>query len=691
METQNLPPLTKSQERALIVGLILLGWALVVVFRLFLLQVFEHDEYVRAAHRQQQQVEAMQAQRGSIFDRNGTLLAISSASNIVFVNPSRIPNKDIAAALVARILHMDAPRLQRSLEAAAKSKRHSGYLIIDNNVTDQQAAGLKGMNLDWLGIQQGSVRRYSGKCVAAHVIGGVNGNGVGVSGVELKLNRELAGTPGSRRIERDGKETSYEAEIVKAPVPGRNVGLTIDSELSLVAQEALQKAVVENHAEHGSLVALNPKTGEILALENYPTYDLNERLLPGETPKGRTNLAVVAPFEPGSVFKVVTVSAAMETTSLTPDSVINCGNGVMKLFSRIIHDSHPYSELSVSDVLAKSSNIGAIRIGMQVGNQNLYQYVRRFGFGTRTGVELPAEAPGLVRPLKRWQPTSIGSVPMGHEISVTSLQLAQMGSVIANGGYLVHPHVLAWKQTPGGPREEVARVPPQQILQPHTIELMRAMMRKVVLPGGTAHQLHIPGYAIAGKTGTAQIYDYTHHVYTHRYNASFMGFAPYDNPTILVVVTISGTTGQAGFGGYAAGPVFVRVMQKALQRLSVPRDQPAEIDELIAKEKASNGDKNQVSEQDDVTLAEADGPLTAEEIKEAQGPEAGLSGATADSDPDAPKVPNFVGKTVKDVMQEATADGLEVVMLGSGLARTQTPQPGASLMPGERIRVRFAR
>jgi len=152
METQNLPPLTKSQERALIVGLILLGWALVVVFRLFLLQVFEHDEYVRAAHRQQQQVEAMQAQRGSIFDRNGTLLAISSASNIVFVNPSRIPTKDIAAALVARILHMDAPRLQRSLEAAAKSKRHSGYLIIDNNVTDQQAAGLKGMNLDWLGI-----------------------------------------------------------------------------------------------------------------------------------------------------------------------------------------------------------------------------------------------------------------------------------------------------------------------------------------------------------------------------------------------------------------------------------------------------------------------------------------------------------------------------------------------------------
>jgi cell division protein FtsI (penicillin-binding protein 3) len=380
----------------------------------------------------------------------------------------------------------------------------------------------------------------------------------------------------------------------------------------------------------------------------------------------------------------------METTKLTPESPIDCGNGVLKMYSRVIHDSHPHGVLSVSDVLAFSSNIGAIRIGMQVGNQNLYEYITRFGFGKKTGIELPAEAPGLVRPLKRWQPTTIGSIPMGHEISVTSLQLAQMGSAIANGGYLVHPHLVAWRQSPDGEREYVQHTPPVQILRPKTVDIMRAMMHKVVMPHGTAQQLHIAGYALAGKTGTAQIYDFQHRVYTHKYNASFLGFAPLRNPAILVVVTINGTTGEAGFGGYAAGPVFEKVMQLSLQRMGVARDVPEEIEELIAKDHAQavKEGAGQPSEEDDVALAEAE--LTSDEAKEAQG-EAALSGATADTDPDAPKVPNFVGKTVRDVMTEAAADGLDVDMLGSGLARTQSPQAGSSLLPGEHIRVRFAR
>lgn len=687
-----LPPLTKSQERALVVGLILVGWAFILAFRLFTLQVMAHDEYVRLARKQQERLEPVYAQRGSIFDRNGSLLAISSASNILVVNPKRIPNKEMAAALVARILNMDAGRLQSSLEAAAQTRHHSGFFVVENHLTDEEAAAFRALNLDWLEVRQGSVREYPSGAVAAHVIGNVNGQGVGVAGVEAKLNRDLAGTPGSMRVERDGKSNSYQTEIVTTPVKGQSVGLTIDRELQYVSQQALREAVIKNHADRGSLVALNPKTGEILALENYPTYNPNEHLLPGEKATGREDLAVVAPFEPGSVFKVVTVSAAMETTSLTPDSLINCGNGVMKMFSRVIHDSHPHGVLTVSQVLEVSSNIGAIRIGMQVGNQNLYDYVTRFGFGKRTGVELPAEAPGLVRPLKRWQPTTIGSVPMGHEIGVTSVQLAQMGSVIANGGYLVHPHLLAWRQSPDGEREYVQRPAPVRILRPKTVEIMRGMMRKVMLPPeGTGKLLHVAGYELAGKTGTAQIYDFAHRVYTHRYNASFMGFAPYNNPSILVVVTVNGTTGQAGFGGTAAGPVFEKVMQTALQRLGVARDAPGEIDELIAKEheqELKHG-KDQ-SEQDDVVMAEADGPLSSDEMKQAQGGELAASLAVAaDTDPEAPRVPNFVGKTVKDVVTEATADGLELEMSGSGLARAQSPEPGVALFPGERIRVRF--
>jgi cell division protein FtsI (penicillin-binding protein 3) len=685
-----LPPLTKSQERALVVGLILVGWAFILAFRLFTLQVMAHDEYVRLARKQQEKLEPVYAQRGSIFDRNGTPLAISSPSNILVVNPKRIPNKEMAAALLARILNVDAGRLQLSIEAAARTRHHNGFFVVEDHVTDEEAAAFRALNLDWLEVRQGSVRDYPSGAVAAHVIGNVNGQGMGVAGVEAKLNKDLAGTPGSMRVERDGKSNSYQTEIVKTPVKGRSLGLTIDRELQYVSQQALREAVIKNHADRGSLVALNPNTGEVLALENYPTYDPNQHLLPGEKPTGRENLAVVAPFEPGSVFKVVTVSAAMDTNTLTPESWIDCGNGVMKMYSRLIHDTHPHGVLTVSQVLEVSSNIGAIKIGIKVGSQNLYEYITRFGFGKRTGIELPAEAPGIVRPLERWQPTTIGSVPMGHEIGVTSVQLAQMGSVIANGGYLVHPHLVAWRQSPDGEREYVQHPAPVRILRPKTVEIMRGMMRKVMLPPeGTARLLHVAGYELAGKTGTAQIYDFAHRVYTHRYNASFMGFAPYNKPSILVVVTINGTTGQAGFGGAAAGPVFEKVMQTALQRMGIVRDAPGEIDELIAKEReqALKAGKNQ-SEQDDVEMAEADGPLSADEMKQAQGGDTPIA-AVAESDSDAPKVPNFVGKTLKDVMTEAAAEGLDVEWSGRGLAREQTPQPGEALLPGEQIFVRF--
>ena len=696
MEPRPTESLSKPVERALIVGLILLGWALILIFRLFDLQVLAHDSLVKRAHRQQEKVEPVEARRGSIFDRNGNLLAISSPALAVIVDPRRIQNEATAADLLCSVLPIDAVRLKSSLEVAAASKRHSGYFVVDQHVSEDQAASLRAMNLDWLSIREQSVRYYPNNDVAAHVIGNLNGDGKGVSGVELKLNKDLSGHSGSFMVERDAKSNSYASEIVKAATPGRDIGLTIDRELSYVAKNALKEAVIKNHADHGSLVAMNPQTGEILALENYPTYDLNEHLLPGEKPHGREDLAVVAPFEPGSVFKVVTLSAALETTKLTPDSVINCGNGVMKMFTRVIHDHKAYPALSMANVLAFSSNIGAIRIGMQVGNRNLYDYIRRFGFGARTGVELPAEAPGLLRPLKRWQPTTIGSIPMGHELAVTSVQLAQAGSVIANGGFLIHPRLLAWEQSESGKREPVASPPPTRILNPKTVAEMRMMMRRVMTEkGGTGEHIRVTGYTIAGKTGTAQIYDYAHHIYTHRYNASFLGFGPIENPSMLVVVTISGTSGIAGYGGTAAGPVFEKVMGASLERANIVRDVPQDIDDLIAKEqeKKTKGKKpgESVKEVDDTSLAELN-PPTPEEMQQASGgvPSERQSDI-AYTETNAPKVPNFVGKTVKDVMQEATATGLEVDLSGDGMARAQSPVAGAVLEPGEHIAVRFAR
>jgi len=629
-------------------------------------------------------LEVIEAPRGSIYDRNGSILAISSNSHMAVVNPKRMPNKELAAALLAGILHQDAAQLEGFLEKAAESRTRGGYLVVDNHLTDEQAASLEGMHLDWLEIRQSSMRAYPNGAVAAHIVGNVDWQGKGVAGVELKLNRDLSGTPGLRRIERDGKEVSYASEIVKMPVMGKSLGLTIDRELQFIGKEALKEAVKENHADHASLVAMDPRTGEILALENYPTYDPNERLPAGGTDVGRRNLAAGTPFEPGSVFKVVTLAAALETTHLRPESRIDCGNGTMRMFNRVIHDTHRHGVLSMQDVLALSSNIGAIKIGMQVGNENLYQYIRRLGFGQRTGIELPGEAPGILRPLRRWQATSIGSVPMGHEIGVTSLQLAQMGSVIANGGYLVPPHIVAWEQAPGGPRQTVKHAQAVPVLKAETVMTMRMMMRRVITePHGTGHHVHVIGYSIAGKTGTAQIYDYEHKVYTHRYNASFLGFAPANNPSILIVVTVSGTTGQAGYGGSAAGPVFVKLISAALNRMGVVRDVPEEVEELIARQGAKAKTEARDVEEDSDTVAELTTPFSAEEMN--------ADDVVAVTDGSAPKAPNFVGKTVRDVIQEATATGIEVDMLGDGLARAQNPVAGTLLTPGEHIRVRFAR
>jgi membrane peptidoglycan carboxypeptidase len=279
---------------------------------------------------------------------------------------------------------------------------------------------------------------------------------------------------------------------------------------------------------------------------------------------------------------------------------------------------------------------------------------------------------------------------MGHEISVTSVQLAQAGSVIANGGFLVHPHLVAWKQAPGAAREIVKFPTPVQVLQPENVMTMRMMMHRVVMPGGTAQQLHISGYTLAGKTGTAQIYDFAHHVYTHKYNASFLGFAPMENPAIVIVVTVTGTTGLAGYGGMAAGPAFEAVMTTALRLMDVPRDVPQEIDaeELIA-EKAKA--KLKGKEVDDLPIAELSNPPTEEDLKEAVGNAQWDAAASQTVASSGPTVPSFIGETVKNVMQQAAENGIEVDMFGEGLVRQQNPLPGAALIPGEHIRVRFAR
>jgi cell division protein FtsI (penicillin-binding protein 3) len=376
---------------------------------------------------------------------------------------------------------------------------------------------------------------------------------------------------------------------------------------------------------------------------------------------------VSVPFEPGSVFKVITVSAALETTSLTPESMINCHGGVLRLPGRVIHDSHlGLGVIPMATVLAKSSNIGAIEVGARVGQQNMYDYMRRFGFGQKTGIDLPAESPGKVRRLAHWGRTSLASISMGQEVSVTTVQLAQAASVIANGGLLVRPRLVKMK----GDRA-VPPAPPVRVLKAETAVTMRQLMEGVVLRG-TGSAARLAGYTVGGKTGSAQIYDVAARHYTHTYNGSFLGFAPLTNPSMVLVVTLNGTHGTSGFGGAAAAPVFRTVATEALRVLDVPRD-------LIEETAAP------------LTTVVADLSAADDRVGEPNILEDGADEAPFQPSDGRPTVPNFKGKTMRAVLAEASAMGLTVIPAGSGVARVQSPPAGAVLREGERIRVQFAR
>jgi cell division protein FtsI (penicillin-binding protein 3) len=500
------------------------------------------------------------------------------------------------------------------------------------------------------------------------VLGGVDHEEKGNAGIELALNDELQGKPGFMRTKADVRQNVFEQEVFTDAQPGKNITLTIDERIQFIAERELAAAVNSHGARTGSLVAMDPRNGHILAIANYPSYDPNIPPKPGEKTDNRRNLAIIAPFEPGSVFKVITVAAALDTTKVTPNTMYHCGNGRMTLFRRVIHDAKPNGLLTVADIIAKSSNIGAIKVALEVGNDRLYDYVRKFGFGSKTGVPLPGESKGLIRPPSRWIPSSIGSVAMGHEISTTTLQLARACSVVANGGFLVQPLLVMGTKAP----------PPVQVIRPENAIKMRLMMERTVVKG-TGRRAKPEGYSAGGKTGSAQIYDYDARVYTHRYNGSFMGFAPVNDPKIVVVVTLNGTpTGDRGFGGVVAAPVFRTVVTEALRLMDVPRD-PAEMTTPPGKAEPES----------DLAVAGIGQPpeQEQEEIKPAVmlGPEPPAHLAYK-----GPKVPDFHGKSKRAVLEESFALGVRVELAGAGIARTQDPPPGVALRRGERIKVQFA-
>ncbi|MBZ5606124.1 MAG: penicillin-binding protein 2, partial [Acidobacteriia bacterium] len=463
---------------------ILLAWAGVIFVRLVWLQVIHHDDLARMAQSQQSKTKEIPAMRGAILDRTGQPLAKSVPAESICVNPQKIPDASTAAALLAGILDLDRGKLEQRIASA--KQRNSGFLWVKRKVFSEEADRLRSLKLDWVEFRPEVRRFYPHHQLAAHVVGTMGMASSedtiehGTAGIEASFDDDLAGIPGQAQVFTDVKQNPYDAVIARAPEPGANLTLTIDSNLQYDAEKALAKAMEKTHAERGSIVVMNPYTGEVLAMANAPTFDPNEAPKADEPEGARSNLSIATPFEPGSVFKTITLSAALETTNIRPDTMINCGNGRITLFGRVIHDHNSYAALTMSQVLEKSSNIGAIQIGLKVGDQRLWKYVTNFGFGHKTGIELPGESAGLVRRVKDWTPSSIGSVAMGHEVSATSLQLAVAGSIIANGGLKVKPQIVLARQRPGESVEKFTPEKPVKVIAPETAITMRQMMEGVV-------------------------------------------------------------------------------------------------------------------------------------------------------------------------------------------------------------------
>jgi cell division protein FtsI (penicillin-binding protein 3) len=670
----HLPPTTQRLQWLLWA---LLAWAGVIFGRLVWLQVIRHDDLLHLAEQQQQRTEEVQALRGSILDRTGQPLAKTMPADSVAVDPQKIPDLRIATDVLARTLDLDRTPLYQRLRAS--QARGSHFMWVARKLDAGVADHLRSKKLPYVEIRSELRRFYPRRTVASHVVGAigyVEGSEAerGSAGIESSFEEDLAGRPGAARVFTDVHQTPYESYVTRAP------------------ERQLDRAIASSHARTGSIVAINPYNGDILAMANYPRYDPNVPPSRDQDAAARSNLAISTPFEPGSVFKVVTLTAAFETTNLTPDTLINCGNGSINLFGRVIHDTHRYAVLSAADVLAKSSNIGAIQIALKTGERSLYKYQRLFGFGQKTGIELAGESGGNLRDVKQWMPSSIGSLAMGHEVSVTSLQLAVAGAVIANGGLKVKPRLVIARQKPGQPLQRIPAEQPVRIMRPETAITMRQLMEGVVLRGTGRGLANLRGYTSGGKTGSAQIFDAKAHVYTHNYNASFLGFAPVANPQIVIAVTLNHTTGgSAGFGGPVAAPVFREVAMDALRMLDVPKDLPegaprVASNELSKAELFSPPGQRPVSSvtpppvQEDAS-ASAETPssdrrpfLTAR--TDARG------GATA---------PDFLGRSLRAVLEESTAAGVLVEVHGDGLARSQDPPPGTPLRPRSPVRVQFGR
>ena len=671
--------LRSPRTRLLIVAALAVLWTGAALGRLAYLQLFRYSDYYSRAQHQQRLIVDVGASRAEIFDRNMNPLAMSVPVDSAFAVPSEISDPKMVARLIGNVLEIPPEEIVSRMAAS-----HS-FAWIARKVAPEKAERVADMNLRGIYFQREGGRFYPKRELASHILGYVDIDEKGLGGIEYSLDDTIRTKPGKMLIMADAHRRWYDSSD-KAPDTGTSVVLTLDENIQYIAEKELEQAIHETHAIAGTVIVENPTSGELLAVANWPTF--NPNAAKDSPADARTDRAVSSLYEPGSVFKIVTLSAAIDQGLIKADDVIDCQNGAIYIAGHRIRDHKAYGLLTVSQILSNSSDVGAIKVGLRLGAPKFYDYIRAFGFGQSTGIDLPGESKGMLRRLELWTPVSVGSISMGQEVGVTPLQMITAVSAIANGGLIERPHVVRALRH----ATDLTATPDQtgrRVIQETTAATMRRMLEGVVL-NGTGKLARLDGYTSAGKTGTAQKFDInTGHYSAHNLIASFVGFAPINTPAITILVQLDSPTG-AHEGGQVAAPAFKRIAEQVLPYLNVPHDVPLSTETL----RASRAPTDQIlSEVSDFNPAQTDAAAGAEaKTPNVPMPLPGSPAPTVElAEGQAIAVPNLQGMTVREVSEHCMQLGLNPVLVGTGIASDQSPEPGAMIRRGSRITVQFGR
>lgn len=660
--------------RWLVVWVLAAVWMAAVLARLSYLQLFCYSEYLAKAQRQQQRIFEISPMRGTIYDRRSRELAVSLPMDSVFGDPAEISDVNMVARLLSRVLGASADDLEEKIREARTPVR------LARKLSPETVQRITDMNLRGVFFQKENRRVYPQRELAASVLGYVDVDEKGIGGIEYSLDKQIRGRPGRMMVMADGRRRWYDRRESAAD-PGASVVLTIDETIQYIAEKELAQAIRDTHAKHGTIVVQDPNSGELLAVANWPTFDPNEA---GAYPdEARMDRAVAAAYEPGSTFKVITLTGAIENGVANPNELVDCQMGQIFVGGRVIHDWKKFGVLSVRGILANSSDVGAIKLALRLGAPKFYRAILSFGIGQPTGIELPGENHGLLRPVENWSANSIGSLAMGQEVSVTPIQITSAISAVANGGTLYRPRVVRDIRggSAGGRREGPG---PQPATDSRTAAEVREMMEDVVLEG-TGKAAQLDGYTAAGKSGTAQKIDPATGRYSaNEYMASFVGFAPVNNPVITILVVLDSPVG-AHHGGQVGGPVFKRVAEQVLAYLDVRHDVPAPSDVETAKNLRPAQRQAGATSNADSSKARFEAAIARARPATRTAPTAAFGDASAVA------VPNLAGQTIRGVTEACSRLGLVPSLIGDGVALEQFPSAGTQVLRGSRVTVRFGR